>query len=71
MELVASMHCAARPDFAEGVRALIIDKDRKPRWSPPSHAALAQEWVDGFFASPWAQSEHPHADLGNVERNPQ
>ena len=32
MEYIASLHCAARPDFAEGIRALLIDKDGKPRW---------------------------------------
>lgn len=31
---------APRPDFAEGVRAQVIDKDRNPRWSPATAAEL-------------------------------
>jgi hypothetical protein len=36
-------------DFYEGVRALIIDKDKQPRWNPPTLAALQQQRVDQFF----------------------
>ena len=63
MELAASMHCAARPDFAEGIRALLIDKDRRPRWSPATLAEAERE-VDEYFVSPWQPAEHPLADLG-------
>ena len=67
MELVASMRCAARPDFAEGVRALIIDKDRHPHWQPATHTEITQEWIDGYFESPWRIDDHPLADLGAGE----
>ena len=64
MEFVAALHCARRPDFAEGIRALLIDKDQRPRWQPPTLAQVTPEWTEGFFASPWQASEHPLADLG-------
>ena len=57
------MHCAARPDFAEGIRALLIDKDRRPQWSPATLAEAEGAWVEGYFVSPWQPAEHPLADL--------
>lgn len=64
MEYIAALHCAARPDFAEGIRALLIDKDQKPKWQPMTHAEITDEWVNGFIASPWSVNTHPLADLG-------
>ena len=63
-ELVASLTCAARPDLAEGIRALLMDKDRRPRWRPATLAEVTPEWVEGFFASPWQAHEHPLTDFG-------
>jgi enoyl-CoA hydratase len=33
-ELRLTRHVTAHPDFAEGVRAMVVDKDRNPKWSP-------------------------------------
>jgi len=33
----------------EGVRALIIDKDKSPRWNPPTLAEVTPERVQAFF----------------------
>jgi enoyl-CoA hydratase len=38
------------PDFYEGVRATIIDKDQSPRWSPATLAELDAATVEGCFA---------------------
>jgi len=38
-------------DFAEGVRALIIDKDQAPRWQPPTIAELDEQTIEAHFAS--------------------
>jgi enoyl-CoA hydratase/carnithine racemase len=64
LEFVVSLHCAARPDFVEGIRALIVEKDQQPKWQPATLAAATPSWVDGFFADPWPPAGHPLADLG-------
>jgi enoyl-CoA hydratase len=37
-------------DFREGVRALLIDKDRRPRWCPDNLGDVSDAMVDGYFA---------------------
>lgn len=38
------------PDFYEGVRAAVIDKDNKPRWSPARLEDIDPAMLDRFFA---------------------
>lgn len=67
MEYLAALHCAARSDFAEGIRALLIDKDLNPKWHPAKHAEITSSWVNGFIANPWSDEAHPLADLGKKQ----
>lgn len=63
-EYIASLHCCAQPDFREGIRALLIDKDRTPRWDPATPAQATSDWVQRFLVPPWpAGQAHPLADL--------
>ncbi|KAL7020058.1 hypothetical protein ACKWTF_011365 [Chironomus riparius] len=44
-------------DFKEGVRALIIEKDLKPKWNPKILHDIKDEYVDKIFASIPAEFE--------------
>ncbi|MFI2367817.1 enoyl-CoA hydratase/isomerase family protein [Streptomyces sp. NPDC018833] len=46
--------CAAlsSPDLIEGIRAQVIDKDRRPRWSPAHLAEVTRSEVERHFAPP-------------------
>lgn len=37
-------------DFVEGIRAQVVDKDRNPKWSPASLAAVTTADVEAYFA---------------------
>ncbi|KAF8077771.1 3-hydroxyisobutyryl-CoA hydrolase [Lyophyllum atratum] len=63
MELkIATAYCnGASPDFATGVRAVLIDKipsSQRPAWSPPTLNEVSDEIVSRFFApdSPYLSS---------------
>lgn len=50
LDLVLAKAFQRGHDFSEGVRALLIDKDRTPRWVPSSLENVAFEAVDRHFA---------------------
>ncbi|PAJ84987.1 enoyl-CoA hydratase/isomerase family protein [Burkholderia ubonensis] len=64
MELGIVARAIEEGDFREGVRAHLVDKDRKPRWAPASLVELRAERVRHFLTSPWKLVAHPLAELG-------
>jgi len=40
----------AGPDFREGIRAQVVDKDRTPHWQPASLAEVSRDEVEAYFA---------------------
>ena len=65
LETNVAVHCAANPDFKEGVRALLIDKDRNPQWSRSLADCLSaegQQYIHQHFVNPYPKGEHPLSD---------
>ena len=52
-----------RPGLAsetvEGIRALAVEKDYSPKWSPERIEDVKPGMADAFFVSPWAADAHP------------
>lgn len=48
-------------DFCEGIRAVLVDKDHKPKWTPARFEDVSQAKVDGFFAP--LLGGHPRGEL--------
>ena len=64
VEWVAGLMCASHGDFAEGIRALLIDKDKQPKWNPSALNEATEAWVEKFFTLPFAVEQHPLHRLG-------
>ena len=63
MEWMLAANCMASPNFAEGVRALLVDKDRAPNFEPKTLAEVTEQQVQAFFELPKGVQKNPLSDL--------
>ena len=50
MEYRIAARVLTRPDFAEGVRAVIVDKDNAPQWNPATPEGVTDDLINSIFA---------------------
>jgi enoyl-CoA hydratase/carnithine racemase len=60
-EIRLATNIVRHPEFTEGVRALLIDKDRTPNWQYRASRDVPASVLDAFFTAPW--EHNPLADL--------
>ena len=62
-ELVMSVRCSYGSDFAEGVRARLVDRDQRPQWRHKCIEDVPAEATAAYFLPFWDGPTHPLADL--------
>ena len=62
LEYQAALGCCAHPDFSEGVRALLVDKDKSPKWNPEKLESVSAQTIEKIL-KPRFDGPHPLADL--------
>ncbi len=63
LERTMVRRCFEHGETVEGIRALAIDKDNRPKWNPPSLQEVTPEMIAPFFTSAWPNYAHPLRDL--------
>jgi enoyl-CoA hydratase/carnithine racemase len=63
MERSMVRHCFKHGEVLEGVRALVVDKDYAPRWSPATLELVDPPLILSFFEPVWPDYAHPLRDL--------
>ena len=62
MEYGIMVRMIRHPDFREGVRALLVDRDNAPKWSPATPEAVSDAAIDAFFEPlPEAEAWTPYS----------
>ena len=49
MEYRLSQACMMGRDFYEGIRAVLVDKDKTPRWQPGSLDDVSDDMIASYF----------------------
>ncbi len=65
LEANVALHCADNPDFREGIRALLIDKDKDPKWSHTLAECFSDEgkaYIANHFNNPYPAEQHIFGD---------
>lgn len=57
LEYIVALHCSSDGMFQEGIRALLIDKDRNPQWRYQSIEEVDINKVYEYFEAPWAKGD--------------
>lgn len=61
-EYDAVLGCCDHGEFVEGIRALLIDKDKSPRWKPATLAEVNDDIISDILRPRWTGT-HPLATL--------